>query len=252
MIRRKRRSTGSPWTKFDGPHTVTNRSQFFFPVKFSFNATGYVPSRNCTEAEGLSDALPHSAQGPARWCSHRPKQAGGSAPLGRMVDVQIRANWRRPSLRVTRPQQPSADSTTIRSSTSLTGTSKPCQMGPARNCRPRRNGTFAARGGTDGGEFAWVMSKAWVASTWRTPGTAISPHQNLAPMASSALAPSLHSRQRANGCTLDWPMFGNGRLIGTRRSMKPMRERRAAFRQNPGGGPEAASSTVSAEHQDFH
>jgi len=153
-------------------------------------------------SEGLSDALPHMLQG-RPLVSHRQQAAdlrhwenGGrsnSAPpgAGPMVRAATSSGLRRPSGRPRR----------------LPGTSKPMPDGPA-GIATEAEWEFAARGGLTARNLAGVIEQRLVASTWRTPGTAISRTRTSRPMASAHFARHCIPGQRLRPARLDWQCLG--------------------------------------------
>jgi len=110
---------------------------------------------------------------------------------------------------------------------------------------------FAARGGLDGAEFAWgnelTPGGKHMANTWQ----GNFPHQNLGSDGFERTSPV--TAFPANGYGLH-DMIGNvwnGPPIGIRRSMRPMRRRRAAFRKIRGVGPKTRATILATLRSGF-
>ena len=91
------------------------------------------------------------------------------AQLGRMV---VAHEGRQLAASVRPEEQHPAASTIIRWCTSRSRTRSPMRIGPARTCRPRRNGSSPRAAGSTAPNMPGAMSSRPAAGTWPTPGRA--------------------------------------------------------------------------------
>ena len=102
---------------------------------------------------------------------HAAEAPGRSARLGAMVDVQLR---RRLAASLRTAAARSTGSTIIRSCTSPIAMPRLTRNGPARNCRPRPNGSSPRAAGSTAPSSPGATSSRPAASTWPIPGRASS------------------------------------------------------------------------------
>ena len=143
----------------------------------------------------------------ARWCSRSPIvrstcatiSPGGNtspAPTGGI------RRGRRVRLRA---------ATIIRSCMSPMRTRSPMRRGPARNCRPKRNGNSPPAAGSKARPIHGAMRPIRMAGSWPTPGRAISLTRIRPTTATRALRRSMRFRPMATACSTWSAIPGNGR-----------------------------------------
>ena len=179
-------------------HPVTNR-QFKEFVK----ATGHVTFAEIPpDPKDYPGILPHMIYAGSLVFSP-PGTSGRSARLQPVVVVR---EGRRLAASVRARRATSTGSTIIRSCTSPTPTRSLMRVGPARTCRPRRNGNLRRAAGSTAPSSPGATSFTPAARTWPIPGRANFRDRTPTRMASSVPRRSPRSRRTA---TALYDMIGN-------------------------------------------
>ena len=197
--------------------------------------------RDHARSEGLSRRAAAHAQG---------RLAGVHAARARRSICATGAQWwtfqvRRQLAAALRPAQlRSAGSTIIRSCTSPIATPRPTRNGPARNCRPKPNGSSPRAAGSTAPSSPGATSSRPAAGTWPTPGRATFPHREPRSRRLRAhLAGDGVSAERLRRARHDRQRLGMDRPTGIRPSTRPTRRRPAAFRRIRAAGARTAATT---------
>ena len=172
---------------------VTNREFRKF-----VNATRYVTFAEIRpDPKDYPGALRRHAEGGIAGI-HAAQAAGRPARLGRVVELQVRRQLA-PALRAAQLDQRTGQ--IIRSSISPIAMPKPTPDGPARSCRPKRNGSSPRAEGSRAPSSPGDTSSHRMGGRWRTPGRVTSRTRTAPRTATSAHRPSQRFRPTAMAST---------------------------------------------------